>query len=73
MLLGGVNKTTNKGIKLKGNINICVVCHLSTAKNQFLKYVCSSMPRAIYTSCKSSSAACLTASVHLDLKLVNFV
>ena len=72
MLLGGVNKTTNEGIKLRGDINICIVGDPSTAKSQFLKYVCSSMPRAIYTSGKGSSAAGLTASVHRDIESGEF-
>lgn len=38
----------------------------ATAKSQFLKYVVSFLPRAIYTSGKSSSAAGLTASVLKD-------
>ena len=65
-LFGGVHKTTSEGIKLRGDINICVVGDPSTAKSQFLKYVCSFLPRSIYTSGKASSAAGLTASVLKD-------
>jgi DNA replication licensing factor MCM6 len=67
MLFGGVNKTTREGIKLRGDLNICIVGDPSTAKSQFLKYVCSTIPRAIYTSGKGSTAAGLTASVHRDI------
>ena len=35
----------------------------SCAKSQMLKYVANFLPRAVYTSGKSSSAAGLTASV----------
>eukprot|EP00743_Colponemidia_sp_Colp-15_P004628 GILK01004988.1.p1 GENE.GILK01004988.1~~GILK01004988.1.p1 ORF type:complete len:834 (+),score=187.07 GILK01004988.1:48-2504(+) len=66
MLFGGVHKRTEEGIKLRGDINICIVGDPSTAKSQFLKYVCSFLPRAIYTSGKASSAAGLTASVVRD-------
>jgi len=52
MLFGGVNKTTPEGIKLRGDTNICIVGDPSTAKSQFLKYVCSVVPRAVYTSGK---------------------
>jgi DNA replication licensing factor MCM6 len=38
----------------------------STSKSQFLKYVCSFLPRAVYTSGKASSAAGLTAAVVKD-------
>ncbi|KAI9325175.1 MCM2/3/5 family-domain-containing protein [Obelidium mucronatum] len=65
-LLGGVHKKTLEGINLRGDINVCVVGDPSTAKSQFLKYVASFMPRAIYTSGKASSAAGLTASVVKD-------
>ncbi|KAJ3326967.1 MCM DNA helicase complex subunit mcm6 [Blyttiomyces sp. JEL0837] len=65
-LLGGVHKRTPEGINLRGDINVCVVGDPSTAKSQFLKYVASFMPRAVYTSGKASSAAGLTASVVKD-------
>ena len=66
MLFGGVNKQTPEGTKLRGDINICLVGDPSTAKSQFLKYVVSFLPRAVYTSGKASSAAGLTASVQKD-------
>jgi DNA replication licensing factor MCM6 len=66
MLFGGVHKQTQEGMKLRGDINVCVVGDPATAKSQFLKYVCSFLPRCIYTSGKASSAAGLTASVHKD-------
>lgn len=66
MLFGGVHKVTQEGINLRGDINVCVVGDPSTAKSQFLKYVSSLMPRAVYTSGKASSAAGLTASVVKD-------
>lgn len=65
-MLGGVHKTTVEGIKLRGDINICIVGDPSTSKSQFLKYVCGFAPRAIYTSGKASSAAGLTAAVVKD-------
>jgi DNA replication licensing factor MCM6 len=66
MLFGGANKNTGEGIKLRGDINICIVGDPSTAKSQFLKYVCQLVPRAVYTSGKGSTAAGLTASVQRD-------
>ena len=66
MLLGGVHKTTQEGIKLRGDINVCIVGDPSVAKSQFLKYVHAFLPRAVYTSGKASSAAGLTASVMRD-------
>ena len=72
MLLGGVNKNTSEGIKLRGDLNICIVGDPSTAKSQFLKYVCQLLPRAVYTSGKGSSAAGLTASVVRDVETGEF-
>ena len=64
--MGGVHKVTPEGMNLRGDINVCIVGDPSTSKSQFLKYVCSIMPRAVYTSGKASSAAGLTASVVKD-------
>lgn len=67
MLLGGVHKTTQEGMRLRGDINVCIVGDPSTAKSQFLKYVHSFLPsRTVYTSGKASSAAGLTAAVMRD-------
>jgi DNA replication licensing factor MCM6 len=57
----------------KGDINVCIVGDPSTAKSQFLKYVCSIVPRSVFTSGKSSSAAGLTASVMKDMDTGEFV
>lgn len=65
-LMGGVHKSTKEGMRLRGDINICIVGDPSTSKSQFLKYVCDFMPRAVYTSGKASSAAGLTAAVVKD-------
>jgi DNA replication licensing factor MCM6 len=65
-LFGGVNKKLPEGMKLRGDINICIVGDPATAKSQFLKYVDSFVPRSVYTSGKASSAAGLTASVLRD-------
>ncbi|PIN13709.1 DNA helicase [Handroanthus impetiginosus] len=63
MLLGGVHKFTHEGINLRGDINVCIVGDPSCAKSQFLKYASGLVPRSVYTSGKSSSAAGLTATV----------
>jgi DNA replication licensing factor MCM6 len=65
-LMSGLHKTTPEGMQLRGDINICIVGDPSTSKSQFLKYVCSFLPRAVYTSGKASSAAGLTAAVVKD-------
>ena len=65
-LIGGVSKVTPEGMQLRGDINICIVGDPSTSKSQFLKYIYSFLPRAVYTSGKASSAAGLTAAVVKD-------
>ena len=66
MLFGGVHKKTPEGISLRGDLNVCIVGDPSCAKSQFLKFVHGFLPRTVYTSGKSSSAAGLTASVVRD-------
>lgn len=63
MLIGGVNKSTPEGIRLRGDINVAIVGDPSTAKSQILKFVAGFLPRAVFTGGKSSSAAGLTATV----------
>ncbi|KAF4701632.1 MCM DNA helicase complex subunit mcm6, partial [Perkinsus olseni] len=66
-LIGGVPKVTRKeGMKLRGDINVCIVGDPSTAKSQFLKWVSDFLPRAVYASGKASTAAGLTAGVARD-------
>jgi DNA replication licensing factor MCM6 len=87
-LMGGVHKETKEGMHLRGDINICIVGDPSTSKSQFLKsvsarglrtcanfncrYICSFLPRAVYTSGKASSAAGLTAAVVKDEETGDF-
>ncbi|KIJ53813.1 hypothetical protein M422DRAFT_775789 [Sphaerobolus stellatus SS14] len=58
-LMGGVHKSTKEGMNLCRDINICIVGDPST-------YVCSFLPRAVYTSGKASSAAGLASAVVKD-------
>lgn len=39
-LFGGIQKRTLEGMKIRGDINICIVGDPATAKSQFLKYIC---------------------------------
>lgn len=67
MLLSGVHKTTPEGMRLRGDINVCIVGDPSVAKSQFLKFVHAFLPeRCVYTSGKAASAAGLTAAVIRD-------
>ncbi|KAH7649196.1 hypothetical protein FG379_001553 [Cryptosporidium bovis] len=72
-LVGGVEKKTKDNIKLRGDINLCIVGDPSTAKSQILRFVHEFSTRTVYTSGKSSTAAGLTASVHRDPDQGDFV
>ena len=72
MLFGGVHKETKSKTQLRGDLNVCIVGDPATAKSQFLKWVCSFMPRAVYASGRASSAAGLTASVVRDSETGEF-
>eukprot|EP00927_Polykrikos_kofoidii_P071582 TRINITY_DN6783_c0_g1_i1.p1 TRINITY_DN6783_c0_g1~~TRINITY_DN6783_c0_g1_i1.p1 ORF type:complete len:841 (+),score=146.80 TRINITY_DN6783_c0_g1_i1:59-2581(+) len=71
MLIGGIPKRTDEGIKLRGDINVCLIGDPATAKSAILKWTASFLPRAVFTSGKTSSAAGLTASVVKDMDLDN--
>uniref|UniRef100_A0A7N0UB81 DNA helicase n=1 Tax=Kalanchoe fedtschenkoi TaxID=63787 RepID=A0A7N0UB81_KALFE len=63
MFLSGMHKFTHEGINLRGDINVRIVGDPSCAKSQFLEYASGLVPRSVYTSGKSSSAAGLTATL----------
>jgi len=71
MLVGGVPKKTEEGIKLRGDINVCILGDPATAKSAILKWTSDFLPRAVFASGKSSTAAGLTASVVMDKDLDN--
>lgn len=66
MLFSGVNKKTRDGMKLRGDINICLVGDPSTAKSQFLKFVNNFVPRSVYTSGRGTTSAGLTVALVKD-------
>merc|ERR1719469_223471 len=68
MLIGGLKKQTEEGIRLRGDLNVCLLGDPATAKSCLLKWVSSFLPRAVYTSGKTSTAAGLTASVTQDFE-----
>mmetsp|Transcript_29814 Transcript_29814/g.85028 ORF Transcript_29814/g.85028 Transcript_29814/m.85028 type:complete len:825 (-) Transcript_29814:115-2589(-) len=69
MLIGALGKKTDEGIKLRGDINVLLLGDPATAKSAMLKWVSTFLPRAVFASGKSSTAAGLTASVVRDMDL----
>lgn len=74
MLIGGVNKQMGEdGVKIRGDVNICLMGDPGVAKSQLLRSVSQLSPRGIYTSGKGSSGVGLTAAVVKDPLTGDFV
>jgi DNA replication licensing factor MCM7 len=66
LLVGGVNKVMNDGMKIRGNINVLLMGDPGVAKSQLLKYIAHISPRGVFTTGKGSSGVGLTAAVIKD-------
>lgn len=65
-LVGGVTRKMADGMKIRGDINICLMGDPGVAKSQLLKHIASVAPRGVYTTGKGSSGVGLTAAIVRD-------
>jgi DNA replication licensing factor MCM7 len=66
MLIGGAPRRLADGMRIRGDINVCLMGDPGVAKSQLLKYVSAISPRGVYTTGKGSSGVGLTAAVVKD-------
>ena len=66
LLCGGTTRALPDGIKIRGDVHICLMGDPGVAKSQLLKHIVSVAPRGVYTTGRGSSGVGLTASVQRD-------
>uniref|UniRef100_K3W9A1 DNA replication licensing factor MCM7 n=1 Tax=Globisporangium ultimum (strain ATCC 200006 / CBS 805.95 / DAOM BR144) TaxID=431595 RepID=K3W9A1_GLOUD len=66
LMIGGVTKRMDEGMRLRGDINILLMGDPGVAKSQLLKHITTIAPRGVYTTGKGSSGVGLTAAVVRD-------
>ena len=66
LLVGAPGRSTKDGMKLRGDVHMCLMGDPGVAKSQLLKHICTIAPRAAYTTGQGASGVGLTAAVTKD-------
>lgn len=66
LLVGAPSRQLTDGMKIRGDVHVCLMGDPGVAKSQLLKHMVSVAPRGVYTTGRGSSGVGLTAAVHRD-------
>ncbi|CAI9290911.1 unnamed protein product [Lactuca saligna] len=73
LLVGAPHRKLKDGMKIRGDLHICLMGDPGVAKSQLLKHIVTVAPRGVYTTGKGSSGVGLTAAVQKDPVTNEFV
>uniref|UniRef100_A0ACD5YJN3 Uncharacterized protein n=2 Tax=Avena sativa TaxID=4498 RepID=A0ACD5YJN3_AVESA len=73
LLVGAPHRKLADGMKIRGDLHICLMGDPGVAKSQLLKHIINVAPRGVYTTGKGSSGVGLTAAVQKDPVTNEFV
>eukprot|EP00762_Andalucia_godoyi_P007574 ANDGO_00816.mRNA.1 DNA replication licensing factor MCM7 len=66
LLCGAPPRSTPDGMRIRGDLHMCLMGDPGVAKSQLLRFVSQTAPRGVYTTGKGSSGVGLTAAVVRD-------
>lgn len=66
LLVGAPTRKLKDGMKIRGDLHVCLMGDPGVAKSQLLKHMISVAPRGVYTTGRGSSGVGLTAAVQRD-------
>ncbi|KAL8055532.1 hypothetical protein ABFX02_04G062300 [Erythranthe guttata] len=66
LLVGAPHRKLKDGMKIRGDLHVCLMGDPGVAKSQLLKHIINVAPRGVYTTGKGSSGVGLTAAVQKD-------
>uniref|UniRef100_M8BNG1 DNA replication licensing factor MCM7 n=1 Tax=Aegilops tauschii TaxID=37682 RepID=M8BNG1_AEGTA len=73
LLVGAPHRKLGDGMKIRGDLHICLMGDPGVAKSQLLKHIINVAPRGVYTTGRGSSGVGLTAAVQKDPVTNEFV